>query len=187
MAHHAGIAMTRLAAALLASLALALSLPAAAAAEAWRVGPAPSDHTDLKAATVVNDEGHTLYLWELVDENRSQIYCEMHLAEGMRFADAMPVYRIDDGKPVDTAAIRDAGEALDALWAHVGDTVAFWLLSPIPSRDGAEHDALAPWLNGREVEVSFRTADGVEKTTRFSLEGSAEAIRGATGGAQAGD
>lgn len=172
--------MPRITVVLLFALYLATNLPGPAAAEGWTVGPAPSDHPDLMAATVVNEDGHTLYLWELIDEDRRQIYCEMHLAEGMRFGDGMPVYRIDSGAPVDTADIRDAGDARDALWAHVGESVAFWLVWS----DRAGDAEILPWLRGREVEISFHTADGSKRTTRFSLAGSAEAIRKATGFAQ---
>lgn len=173
--------MPRFAAAVLSiALVLAPSLPAAAAEQGWTVAPAPSDHPDLRAATVANADGHRLYVWELVDEERSQIYCEMHLADGLRFADAMPTYRIDGGAAVDTGEIRDAGEAQNALWAHVGESVAFWLLSPLPGAAENAGAPLAPWLDGREVAISFRTADGGERTTRFSLAGAAEAIRGAT-------
>jgi len=170
-------------AAVVLSIALALVpiLPAAASEQGWTVAPAPSDHPDLRAATVANADGHRLYVWELIDEESSQIYCEMHLAKGLRFADAMPTYSIDGGAPVDTADIRDAGEAQNALWGHVGESVAFWLLSPPRGSAGGADDPLAPWLGGREVEISFHTADGHEQTTRFSLDGSAEAIRNATG------
>jgi hypothetical protein len=82
---------------------------------------------------------------------------------------------------VDTADIRDAGEAQDALWGHVGERVAFWLISAAPDTTAASDPALRPWLAGNELAVTFRAADGSEQTTRFTLAGSASAIRGATG------
>lgn len=171
--------MNRLAAALLAVL---LAFPAVAAAnDAWRVTQAPSDDPNLKAAAVTNADGHTVYLWRLEDETGSHVFCEMHLVEGMGFGDRMPSYRIDDAAAVDTETIRAAGDAQNALWGHVGETVAFWLVSTLPGRVAASDPGLIPWLSGSELQISFRSADGSERTTRFSLSGSAEAIRTATG------
>jgi len=160
-----------------------LALPAAAAAEGWSVGPAPSDSPELKAATVTNADGHTVYLWLLSGEqaHERQLFCEMHLADGTAFAGDMPVYRIDDDAAVDTSEIREAGDARSALWAHVGERVAFWLISTMPDTGAATDAALTPWLTGNELAVTFRAADGSEHTTRFTLAGSAEAIRAATG------
>lgn len=174
--------MARIAAAL---LVLLLAFPAAAD-EAWRVGPAPSDHPDLKAARVTNEDGHTMYVWLLTrdDSHERQLFGELHLAPGTAFAGTMPVYRIDNAKPVDTAEIRDAGNARDALWGHVGERVAFWLIAPVPAVAAAHRAALEPWLKGQQLTISFRTADGTEQTTRFTLAGSAAAIRDAAGIAQ---
>jgi len=165
------------------ALVATLALPAAAAAEGWSVGPAPSDSPELKAATVTNADGHTVYLWLLSGEqaHERQLFCEMHLADGTAFAGDMPVYRIDDDAAVDTSEIREAGDARSALWAHVGERVAFWLISTMPDTGAATDAALTPWLTGNELAVTFRAADGSEHTTRFTLAGSAEAIRAATG------
>lgn len=173
--------MTRFAAFLLAAL---IALPGmAAAAEAWTVGPAPSDNPALKAASLTNGDGHTLYLWLLTSDSGTpdDLFCELHLVEGMKFAGAMPVYRIDDGAAVDTAEIRAAGEARDALWGHVGERVAFWLIAPVPSDVPAHRAALRSWLDGEALAVTFQTADGTEQTTRFPLTGSRQAISDATG------
>lgn len=176
--------MSRLAALSLAALLAASG--AAAAAQDWSVGPAPADNPDLKAATITNQDGHTLYLWLLTGDSAEerQLYGELHLADGTAFAGIMPVYRIDDAAAVDTAAIRQAGEAQDALWGHVGERVAFWLISPVPDAGAAPNDALRPWFEGKELTVTFKSADGNQQTTRFTLAGSAAAIRGATGIAQ---
>ena len=169
--------MIRLAAVLAAAL---FALPAAAA-ETWRVGPAPSDVPELKAASVTNGDGHTVYLWRLEDEAGSHVFCELHLAEGMAFDGVMPVFRIDDAAAVDTAAIRAAGDAQSALWGHVGQSVAVWLISTATGRVADSDPGLRPWLAGNELSISFRSADGRERTTRFALAGSAAAIRSATG------
>lgn len=173
--------MTRFAALLLAAL---IALPGmAAAAGTWTVGPAPSDNPDLEAASVTNADGHTVYVWLLTSDaaRASQLFCELHLAEGTEFAGIMPIYRIDDAAVVDTAEIRAAGEAQDALWGHVGERVAFWLIAPVPSDVPAHQGALRSWLDGEALTVTFRTAGGIEQTTRFSLTGSRQAISGATG------
>ena len=173
----------------LAALVLAAQLAfagAVSAAEAWHIGPAPADNPELKAATITNAEGHTVYLWLLSGDaaEERQLFAELHLAEGIAFAGTMPVYRIDDAAAVDTAKIRDAGEAQDALWGHVGERVAFWLISPVPAVVPAHEAALRPWFEGKELTVTFKSADGREQTTRFTLAGSAAAITGATGVAQ---
>jgi hypothetical protein len=174
--------MSRLAV-LLAAAVIALPAAAipAAAAERWRIGPAPSDHADLKAATVSNADGYTVYLWALDGDTADQVFCELHLAAGQAFGDAMPVYQIDDRAAVDTAEIRDAGDAQRALWAHVGENAAFWLISILPASDAAPDAALRPWMDGSELVVSFEDIAGAPRTARFTLAGSAEAIRGATG------
>lgn len=174
--------MNRLAV-LLAAAAIALPAAAmpAAADERWHVGPAPSDHADLKAATVSNEDGHTVYLWALDGDTADQVFCEIHLAEGQEFGDAMPVYRIDGHAAVDTADIRDAGDAQNALWAHVGQNAAFWLISMLPAQNATPDAALRPWLDGSELVVSFRDRAGIAQTARFTLAGAAQAIRGATG------
>lgn len=160
--------------------ALAVALPAAAS-ETWRVGPAPSDNPELKAASVTNGDGHTVYLWRLEDEAGSHVFCELHLAAGMAFDGVMPVFRIDDAAAVDTATIRAAGDARSALWGHVGQSIAFWLVSTETAHIADSDPGLRPWLAGAELSISFRSADGSERTTRFALAGSAAAIRSATG------
>lgn len=171
--------MSRLAV-LLAAAFVALPAAGPAAAERWHVGPAPSDHADLKAATISNADGQTIYLWTLDGDSADQVFCELHLADGEAFGDAMPAYRIDDRAAVDTAEIRDAGDERNALWAHVGETVAFWLVAILPAQDAAPDDALRPWMEGKELVVSFEDVDGAAQTARFSLAGSAEAISAAT-------
>lgn len=166
---------------LLAAVLVALPVASPHAAERWHVGPAPSDHADMKAATISNADGRTIYLWTLEGDGADQVFCELHLADGEAFGDAMPVYRIDDHAPVDTAEIRDAGDERKALWAHVGEDAAFWLISILPAEDAGPDDALRPWMEGATVVVSFEDAGGAAQTARFSLAGAAEAIRAATG------
>jgi hypothetical protein len=174
-------ALAVLLSALPAAAATATATSPVAAEEPWRVGPAPSDHEDLRAASVRSADGHVLYLWSLVGDEADQVFCEIHLPDGQRFGDGMPVYRIDDAAEVDTADIRDAGDARKALWAHVGRDVAFWLVTRIPTDSPWADKALEPWLTGRQIVVRYIDADGSPQATRFTLAGSSEAIQSATG------
>jgi hypothetical protein len=42
-------------------------------------------------------------------------------------------------------------------------------------------DRFAAWLTGKEIEVTYTAADGIDRTTRFSLAGAADAVHTATG------
>ena len=171
--------MHRLAAALL--LLMPMSMSTVAVASDWTVGAVPGDGSDVTAAGTVSDEGHRLYLWSRHGSGRHQVIAELHLAEGTAFAGLMPVYRIDDGPLYDTDLIRRAGDARGSLWGHVAEQVAFWLVWASTEDVVRPGDPLDAWLNGRRLQVSYRAADGTERTIDFSLEGSADPILAATG------
>ena len=158
---------------------LLLALPAAAAA--WTVGPAPSDDPTMQAATVMNDDGHPLFLWARHADQRYQVFAELHLRHGEAFGPAMPTYRIDGGEAVDTDVVRQEGEALGALWGHVGGDTAFWLAWTSIQNSILPSDDFARWLSGKEIEFTYEDAAGTTQTTRFSLAGAAGAVHGATG------
>lgn len=159
---------------------LALLLGAPAQAEPWSVGIAPSDKP-FPAAVVTNDEGHVLYLWSNRMDGLHQIFAELHLSDGGRLAEVMPRYRIDGGMPQDTEVIRQAGDERGVLWGHVSPRAAFWLVwaseQPLIEPD----DPVRAWLEGKELEVAYRTEDGAEHLTQFTLEGFADAVAQATG------
>jgi hypothetical protein len=156
-----------------------LATPVAAAD--WTTGPAPSDDPTMLAATVVNGDGHALYLWSRHSDGRYQVFAELHLGRGEAFEGAPPTYRIDGGKTIDTKDIRDQGEELGALWAHVGKDAAFWLVWTSIQNSILPSDALHDWFAGKEIEITYQAADGSSKKTAFSLVGSAAALHGATG------
>lgn len=157
-----------------------LAVSAAAAAE-WTVRPAPTDYGGLSAAAITNDAGDTLYLWPRHGPDIYQIFAEVHLGDGTAFADAMPSYRIDDGEPVDTERIREAGEAESALWGHVGDKVAFWRAWSSEEDVIRRTDPFGAWLNGDTLQLTYRAANGETATTSFPLDGLEEAVAEATG------
>jgi hypothetical protein len=167
---------------LVAVAALALSLMAIPAGAAdWAVGPAPSDDPELAAATVMNDDGHVLFLWARHIDSRYQAFAELHLGRGASFGKTMPTYRIDGGDPVDTDAIRQEGDAVGAVWGHVGATAAFWLVWTSIQDAVLPGDQLHRWFEGREIEISYKAADGATRSTRFTLSGAKAAILQATG------
>ena len=164
------------------SLALVLFFLAwPALAADWIVGPAPSDDPAMMAATVMNEDGHALFLWGREGDQRYQLFAELHLARGEDFGETMPTYRIDGGAPVDTEVIRQEGEALGALWGHVGEDTAFWLAWTSIQNSILPSDNFARWFAGKEIEISYAGPDGTVRTVRFSLAGAAVAIHGATG------
>jgi hypothetical protein len=167
---------------LVAVAALVLSLIAVPARAAeWAVGPAPSDDPELMAATVMNDDGHALFLWGRHGASRYQVFVEMHLGRGASFGTTMPSYRIDGGDAVDTDAIRQEGDAVGALWGHVGQTAAFWLAWTSIQDVVLPGDQLHRWFDGREIEITYKTTDGTAHSTRFTLNGAKAAILQATG------
>jgi hypothetical protein len=163
----------------LASL-LALLVSPALAAE-WSVGPAPSDDPAMTAASVANEDGHLLFLWSREVDQRYQVFAELHLGHAETFGSRMPAYRIDGGEIVDTETVRQQGEDLGALWGHVSGQAAFWMVWTSIHKSILPSDAFAAWFTGKEIDVIYTAADGTEKTTRFSLAGTADAVRGATG------
>jgi hypothetical protein len=163
-------------------LALVLFLLASPAFAAdWTVGPAPSDDPAMKAATVMNADGHALYLWSREGDHRYQLFAELHLGRGEKFGDRMPIYRIDGGEPVDTDVIRQQGDALGALWGNVAADTAFWQAWTSIQQSILPSDSLARWFTGKEIEFTYQAPDGTSRTTRFSLAGAAAAVHGATG------
>ena len=163
-------------------LALVFSLLASPAiADDWTVGPAPSDDPAMKAATVMNADGDALFLWSREGDHRYQLFVEFHLGRGQAFAEKMPTYRIDGGEAVDTDVVRQEGEALGALWGHVGGDTAFWLAWTSIQDSILPSDSFARWLTGKEIEISYQAPDGTGNTARFSLGGIADAVHGATG------
>ena len=147
----------------------------------WVVGPAPSDDPAMAAATVMNDDGHTLFLWGREADHRYQLFVEMHLGRGETFGEKMPTYRIDGGEPVDTEVVRQEGEAFGSLWGHVAGDTAFWLAWTSIQNAILPSDRFAQWLTGKEIEVTYEGADRASRTTRFPLAGVAVAVHGATG------
>jgi hypothetical protein len=164
---------------MLALLLMLLASPARAAE--WSVGPAPSDDPGMTAAAVRNEDGHVLYVWSREADRRYQVFAELHLPPGETFGAAMPEYRINGGESVDTEQVRQEGEALGALWGHVGREAAFWMVWTSIQEAILPSDAFADWFTGREIEIAYTSADGTEKTARFSLAGAAAAVHAATG------
>jgi hypothetical protein len=147
----------------------------------WIVGPAPSDDPAMTAATVMNEDGHTLFLWSREADHRYQLFVELHLGRGETFGEKMPTYRIDGGEAVDTEVVRQEGEAFGSLWGHVAGDTAFWLAWTSIQNAILPSDRFAQWLQGKEIEVTYEGADGTSRTTRFPLAGAAVALHGATG------
>jgi hypothetical protein len=162
-------------------LALALLLASSAVAADWTVGPAPSDDPAMAAATVMNEDGHTLFLWSRKADDRYQLFVEFRLGRGEAFGERMPTYRIDDGESVDTEVVRQEGEAFGSLWGNVAGDTAFWLAWTSIQDTILATDKFAAWLTGAEIAITYEGADGASRTTRFSLSGVAAAVHGATG------
>jgi hypothetical protein len=166
---------------LLALVLIPFLLASPALAADWIVGPAPSDDPAMTAATVMNEDGHTLFLWSREADHRYQLFVELHLARGETFGEKMPTYRIDGGEPVDTEVVRQEGEAFGSLWGHVAGDTAFWLAWTSIQNAILPSDRFAQWLQGKEIEVTYEGADGTSRMTRFPLAGAAVALHGATG------
>jgi hypothetical protein len=163
------------------ALLLAISLTPAHAAEGWSVIPAPSDDEPFDAASVTNDAGDNLIVWSRNVEGHVQVFAELHPAKGVTLAKAMPVYRIDDGTPIDTDEIRVRGDSNNAMWGLTNERTSFWLLWDSTSSVVKATDTLHPWLVGQELHLTVMTHDGSMREMLFPLTGSAAAIQKATG------
>jgi hypothetical protein len=165
------------------ALALLLAVPSTPtlAAEGWTVVAAPSDDEPFDAASITNDAGDNLIVWSRNVGGHLQVFAELHPAQGVTLAKAMPVYRIDDGPSIDTDDIRARGDSQNAMWGLTTDRSSFWLLweskEPIVKREDSFH----PWLVGQMLHLSVMTHDGSMREMSFPLTGSAAAIRKATG------
>jgi hypothetical protein len=163
------------------ALLLAISLMPADAAEGWSVIPAPSDDEPFEAASVTNDAGDNLIVWSRNVDGHIQVFAELHPAQGVILAKAMPVYRIDDGAPIDTDDIRARGDAQNAMWGLTNDHSSFWLVWESNKPVVKAADTLHPWFVGQELRLSVMTHDGSMRDMLFPLTGSAAAIQKATG------
>jgi hypothetical protein len=161
--------------------ALLLCLQAGVAmADDWKVDLAPGSDSRAKAAMTTNADGHRLFIWAKHLADRSLIFAEIQLKDGVEFAGRMPIYAIDDGKAVNTEYIRREGEKQGSLWGFVAGRDCFWLIwaSNAASVDPADH--LAQWMGGKRLMVSYLAAEGGSKETEFSLLGARAAIEQAT-------
>ena len=173
--------MTQRLAGLTPSILFALLFALPAAASEWTVTQAPADDASLRAATITNEDGHTLYLWPRHGDGTYQIIAEVHLGDGAGFAGAMPSYRIDDGETVDTDVVRRAGESEGALWGHVGGNVALWRAWSSDDDVIEPTDSFAAWLSGETLRFIYHAANGGIDTTAFPLRGLDEAVSEAIG------
>jgi hypothetical protein len=164
----------------LATLLLLCLQAGAALADEWRVALAPSGDTRSTAATTTNADGHRLFVWAKHLADRTLIFAEIQLKDGVEFAGRMPAYTIDNGKAINTEYIRRAGEKQGSLWGFVAGRDCFWLIwaSNAATVDPADH--LAKWMGGKRLTVSYQAAEGGSKETEFSLQGARTAIEQAT-------
>jgi hypothetical protein len=147
-------------------------------ADEWVVGTAPGSNA--KAAETTNVDGHQLFIWAKHLEDRSLIFAELQLRDGDGFGGRMPVYRINDGKPIDTELIRREGEKQGSLWGFVAGPSCFWLIWSSNRQTVEPGDHLAQWMNGTTLKVNYQGTDGSQRSTRFNLDGARAAIEQAT-------
>jgi hypothetical protein len=147
----------------------------------WSIAPAPSGDGASKAAVTTDPDGHKLYIWAKHLTDRSVVFAELHLEDGNEFAGRMPVYRIDDGQPIDTELVRREGEKQGSLWGFVAGKACFWLIWSSNQQTVEADDHLAKWMNGKVLKVHYLALDGSQKDIEFSLDGSRSAIEQATG------
>ena len=163
------------------ALLLAASFTPAMAAEGWTVVAAPTDDEPFDAASVTNDAGDNLIVWSRSVDGHVQVFAELHPAEGVTLAKAMPVYRIDDGTPIDTDDIRIKGDSLNAMWGLTTERTSFWLLLDSSKPVVTPSDGLHAWFVGQKLYLTVMTHDGSMREMLFPLTGSAAAIHKATG------
>src|SRR5262249_52081918 len=133
----------------------------AASPASWAVGPAPDGRAGVRAASLTNEDGHTLVFWPLHGDGHYRVVAELHLVEGWSFARQLPRYRIDNGTEIVT----------EALWGRAVPNVAVWLLCTADRLLVGARASLRCWLAGGEATIAFTTVDGTPRSTRFALDG----------------
>ncbi len=144
-------------------------------ADRWDVKSAPPGIGTKWEATVTNDTGDTLRVWRKIGRSGYEAFAELTLGKG-KFGDTMPVYRIDSMPTEDTTVIKRAGDNLGRDWGKIEENKATWRVWTSTETIIRPNDALAPWIKGNQIYVSYIDDTGSKKKSTFSLSGSATAI-----------
>lgn len=159
------------------ALALTLLVVASAAqGGGWQSVDAPRGFGAKWMASVTNAQGHTLRVFRKVGRAGYEAFAEVSLANGQKFGNSMPSYRIDQGKLEDTTIIKIAGDNMGLRWGYVEPERAGWRIWQNTDRVIEADTALSPWMRGSRLTLRFMDADGKSQVTEFSLTGSANAI-----------
>lgn len=157
-------------------LFITLSSPAALA-EQWAFSDKTSTPGSKWIATVNSSSGETLTVWRKIARAGYEAYAELELSGSAKFGDALPKYRIDDGKVEDATVIKRAGDNLGLRWAYIEGNHAVWRIWQSTGTEITPHDNLHPWIKGNQITIEYVDSKKQKKTAKFSLSGSEKAIK----------
>lgn len=155
---------------------ITMTSPLHAVDEAWRVIPAPKGGGTKWLGEVKTHAGHTLILRRKIARAGYEVFAELHLPKGEKFADRMPKVQIDTQSVEDTAVIKLAGDNLNLRWGFIENNVATWRVWQSPRTELTADDALAPWREGTRLRIRYATQDNRSRSADFTLSGSSHAI-----------
>lgn len=142
----------------------------------WQSVDAPRTLGAKWMASVTNAQGHTLRVFRKVSRAGYEAFAEVSLANGQKFGNLMPGYRIDQGKLEDTTIIKIAGDNMGLRWGYLEPERVGWRIWQGADRVIDANTTLAPWLKGSRLVLRYTDATGKSHVTEFSLTGSAGAI-----------
>ena len=152
-----------------------------AMAASWTVSQAPSNASVDKAAKVTNDSGDALYLWPGKEKNSVELYGELQLGADKTLSNKTPRYQIDQGMIIKLNRIPVAPFKSKDGWLRVTDKMATWKLYTGDDKVIAQDEPFYNWLTGNRIRFIYFDANGIEKTTEFSLNGLSKSIVKASG------
>lgn len=150
--------------------------------EAWHVVPAPKGSGAKWFAEVKTHAGHKLILRRKIARAGYEVFAELHLPKGEKFADRMPKVQVDTMAVDDTAFIKLAGDNLNMRWGFIENNVATWRVWQSPRTELTADDALAPWREGTRLKIHYSTHDKRKRNAEFTLSGSSQAIEDVVSG-----
>lgn len=159
-------------------LALLVALPAIAAPD--KIDP-PGLRTDKPVATVTNVDGDSLsFSWRSA-KGSYLVLLEFRLGGGREFALEMPLYQPDRYiEPLETEWMREREASGRQNLGDVEPARIWWVEWMDTDNVVASGMVFHSLLRSKQVTISYRTADGAARTSRFDVSGLKAALTAAT-------
>lgn len=163
---------------LLPLLALLIALPVIAAPD--KIAP-PGLRTDKPVATITNADGDTLsFSWRSA-KGDYLVLLEFRRGGGGEFALEMPLYQPDAYiEPLETEWMREREATGRQNLGDVEPTRIWWVEWMDRDNVVASGMVFHSVLRSKQMTITYRAADGAERTARFDISGLRAALAAAT-------